>query len=174
MQQYLMIGEIVRPQGIRGEVKLRPVTCDPGRFEGLEAAFFKRGEAFVPVRFRVNRIQPDAVYLSVEGVTDRNQAEKLRGEFLYVYRAHAVQLDADSNFLCDLIGLRGRDDSGRDLGRLDEVLQPGGNDVYVFHGPMGEVLVPAIKSVVCKVDLEKGEMLLDSKRLQEVAVFDED
>ena len=53
-------------------------------------------------------------------------------------------------------------------------MQPGGNDVYVFKGPLGEVLVPALKSVVVKVDLEKGEMLLDGKRLDEVAVFDED
>ena len=53
-------------------------------------------------------------------------------------------------------------------------MQPGGNDVYVFKGPLGEVLVPALKSVVLKVDLEAGEMRLDGKRLDEVAVFDED
>ena len=93
---------------------------------------------------------------------------------LYVDRAHAVPLDEDSCFLCDLYGLRGVDNSGRDLGTLKDVLQPGGNDVYIFNGPMGEVLVPALKSVVLKVDLEKGEMLLDAARLNEVAVFDED
>ena len=71
-------------------------------------------------------------------------------------------------------GLRGVDSAGRDLGTLKDVLQPGGNDVYVFEGPLGEVLVPALKSVVLRVDLEKGEMLLDAKRLSEVAVFDED
>ena len=54
------------------------------------------------------------------------------------------------------------------------MLQPGGNDVYVFKGPLGEVLVPALKSVVEKVDLEAGEMRLDGRRLNEVAVFDED
>ena len=58
-----------------------------------------------------------------------------------------MELDADTNFLCDLIGLHGVDDEGGDLGTLRDVLQPGGNDVYVFEGPRGEVLVPALKSV---------------------------
>ncbi len=174
LSQYLMIGEITKPQGVRGEVKLRPCTCDIARFEGLENVYFGRDGAYLPVRVAVNRIQDDAVFLNVEGVTDRDGAEKLRGTRVYVDRAHAVALDEDTTFLADLYGLRGVVSDGRDLGELKDVLQPGGNDVYVFRGPLGEVLVPALKSVVVKVDLEKGEMLLDGKRLDEVAVFDED
>ena len=71
-------------------------------------------------------------------------------------------------------GVRGVVSDGRDLGKLTDVMQPGGNDVYVFKGSLGEVLVPALKSVVLKVDLQQGEMLLDGARLDEVAVFDED
>jgi len=85
-----------------------------------------------------------------------------------------VELDEDSTFICDLIGLHGIVDDGRDLGKLKDVLQPGGNDVYVFRGPLGEVMVPALRSVVTKVDLEAGEIHFDGKRLNEVAVFDED
>ena len=114
------------------------------------------------------------MFLTLEGVEDRDAAEKLRGELLYIDRAHAVELDEDTNFLCDLIGLHGVDDEGGDLGTLRDVLQPGGNDVYVFNGPRGEVLVPALKSVVKKVDLEAGEMVLVAARLREVAVFDAD
>ena len=171
---YLMIGEITKPQGVRGELKLRPCTCDPDRFEGLDLAYFKKGETYVPVNIKVNRIGADAVFMNIEGVNDRNEAERMRGEYLYIDRAHAVELDEDSTFLCDLYGLHGIDDSGRDFGKLIDVFQPGGNDVYIFKGPLGEVLVPALKSVVIKVDLEKGEMLMDAKRLNEVAVFDED
>ena len=174
LNPYLMIGEITKPQGVRGEVKVRPCTCDPDRFDGLETVYFEKGGAYVPVRVTVNRIGDDAVFMNVEGVGDRTAAEALRGVKLYIDRAHAVQLDADSNFLTDLIGLRGVVSDGRDLGKLTEVMQPGGNDVYVFKGPLGEVLVPALKSVVAKVDLERGEMLLVGKRLDEVAVFDED
>ena len=171
---HLVIGEITKPQGVRGELKLRPITCDFSRFEGLDLAYLKRGDAYEPIRLTVNRIQPDAVYLNVEGVVDRNAAERLRGELLYIDRAHAVELDEDSTFLCDLIGLHGVVSDGRDLGTLKDVMQPGGNDVYVFKGPLGEVLVPALRSVVEKVDLDAGEIRFDGKRLDEVAVFDED
>ena len=174
LSSYLMIGEITKPQGVRGEVKVRPCTCDPGRFEGLETVYVKEGEAYRPLRVSVTRLGDDAVYLRVENVADRDAAEKLRGTPLYIDRPHAVQLDEDTTFIADLYGLRGLDDTGRDLGTIVDVMQPGGNDVYVFRGPLGEVLVPALKSVVLGVDLEKGEMRLDGRRLNEVAVFDED
>ena len=171
---HLAIGEITKPQGVRGELKVRPITCDFSRFEGLRGAFLKRGDAFEAVSLKVNRVSPDAVFLNIKGIDDRNAAERLRGEMLYVDRAHAVELDEDSTFICDLIGLRGLVSDGRDLGILKDVMQPGGNDVYVFDGKLGEVLVPALRSVVTKVDLEKGEIHFDAKRLDEVAVFDED
>ena len=174
LAEYLVIGEITKPQGVRGEIKVRPITCDYTRFEGLEQVYLKRGEAYEPLNVTVNRVTGDAAYLNVEGVADRNQAEALRGQLIYIDRAHAVELDEDSTFICDLIGLHGLSDDGRDLGTLKDVLQPGGNDVYVFRGPMGEVLVPALRSVVVKVDLQAGEIRLSGARLDEVAVFDED
>ena len=173
LSEERMIGEITKPQGVRGEVKVRPCTCDPERFDGLEVVYIKKGERYAPINVTVNRLTPDAVFMNVEGVADRDQAEKLRGTMIYIDRAHAVALDDDTTVLCGLYGLAGAVNDGRDLGRLTDVMQPGGNDVYVFKGPLGEVLVPALKSVVLSVDLEKGVMLLDGARLDEVAVFEE-
>ena len=170
---HLVIGEITKPQGVRGELKLRPITCDFERFEGLETAYLKRGDGFEAIHMTVNRIAPDAVFFNIDGISDRTAAERLRGELIYIDRAHAVELDEDSTFICDLIGLHGLASDGRDLGTLRDVMQPGGNDVYVFKGPLGEVLVPALRSVVEKVDLEAGEIRFDGARLDEVAVFDE-
>lgn len=174
MQEYLLIGEITKPQGVHGELKLRPVTCDYSRFEGLETVYLKQENGYRPVRIDVRKAAADAVFLRMEGVETRNDAEEMRGQAVYIDRAHAVELDADSCFICDLIGLRGVCTDGSEIGKLIDVMQPGGNDVYVFKGKKGEVLVPALKSVVKKVDLEKGEMLLCSERMAEVAVYDED
>jgi 16S rRNA processing protein RimM len=91
-----------------------------------------------------------------------------------VDRAHAIELTEDETFLCDLVGLRGVDDEGREIGVLADVLQPGGNDVYIFKGPRGDVLVPALKSVVQKVDLEAGVMTLVAARMAEVAVYEDE
>lgn len=173
MQDFLLIGEITKPQGVRGELKLRPVTCDPSRFEEMNIAYLKDGDGYRPVRIQVRSASADAVFLRMEGVETRNDAEEMRGTALYIDRAHAVALDNDSNFLCDLIGLKGVLTDGGEIGRLIEVMQPGGNDVYVFRGTRGEVLVPALRSVVVRVDLSAGVMLLDAARMAEVAVYDE-
>ena len=174
MQEYLLIGEITKPQGVQGELKLRPITCDPWRFEDMDYAFVLEGETYRKVEIKVRKVNEDAVYLRMEGVLTRNDAEEMRGTKLYIDREHAVELDDDSNFICDLMGLKGMLTDGSEIGKIIDVMQPGGNDVYVFKGKKGEVLVPALKSVVLKVDVSEGFILLDSERMAEVAVYDED
>ena len=174
MQEYLLIGEITKPQGVQGELKVRPITCDPWRFEDMDYAYIKEGETYRKVQIKVRKVNEDAVYLRMEGVLTRNDAEEVRGTMLYIDRANAVELDEDSTFICDLMGLKGVLTDGSEIGKIVDVMQPGGNDVYVFKGKKGEVLVPALKSVVIKVDLNEGVMLLDSARMAEVAVYDED
>lgn len=174
MQEYLLIGEITKPQGVQGELKLRPITCDPWRFEDMDYAFIKEGESYKKVGIKVRKVNADAVYLRMEGIQTRNDAEEVRGTMLYIDREHAVELDEDTTFICDLMGLKGVLTDGSEIGKIIDVMQPGGNDVYVFKGKKGEVLVPALKSVVVRVDLNEGTMLLDAQRMAEVAVYDED
>lgn len=174
MQDYLLIGEITKPQGVQGELKVRPITCDPWRFEDMTYAFVLEGDNYRKVEIKVRKVNEDAVYLRMEGVLTRNDAEEVRGTKLYIDREHAVELDEDSTFICDLMGLKGVLTDGSEIGKIIDVMQPGGNDVYVFKGKKGEVLVPALKSVVVKVDLNEGVMLLDADRMAEVAVYDED
>ena len=174
LDTHLIIGQILKPQGVRGEVKVKPITCDLERFAETEFVFLKKNDTFVRRNVTVTRVNDDAVYMFFEGVTDRNAAELLRNEMLYIDREHAVELDDDEEFICDLIGCEGVDTNGRKIGKLVDVVQPGGNDVYVFQGPLGEVLVPALNRVVVSVDVENKHMLLDAVALSEVAVFDED
>ena len=170
MQDYLLIGEVTKPQSVQGELKLRPITCDPARFEGMTYAFVEEDGKYRRVNISVRRVGADAIFFRMEGVNTRNDAEEMRGTLLYIDRAHAVELDEDSAF----IGLKGVLTDGNEIGELIDVMQPGGNDVYVFKGKRGEVLVPALKSVVVKVDLAAGVMLLDSARMAEVAVYDDE
>jgi len=173
LSTHIVIAEVAKPQGVRGELKLRPITQDIYRFDGLKKIYLKQGKEYVPVKIKVNRIAEDAVYVNFDGVTDRNEAEKYRAQLVYIDRAHAIELDEDSDFICDLIGLTGVDTEGNSLGKLADVLQPGGNDVYVFKKGRTELLVPALRSVVVRVDYENGQMILDAKRLSEVSVTNE-
>ena len=174
MNEYLAIGEVLKPQGVRGEVKIRPITCDLMRFDDLEEIYLQKNNAWEKHAVHVTRIEDDAVYLTFAGISDRNGAETLRGQMLYVDRAHAVELEEDENFIVDLIGLKGIDDEGNEYGKIIDVMQPGANDVYVFRDDRRrEMLVPALKSVILKVDLQEGTMLMSAARLREVAVTDE-
>lgn len=172
--EYLLIGEITRPQGVRGEMRVRPYTDDPMRFEDLDEVYVKRGDKYEARGITFVRLNSDdVVIIRMDGVGDANAVEALRGEKLYVDREHAVELPEDADFIVDLIGCRVTDDEGNDYGKITDVMQPGGNDVYVISGKRGEVLVPALKSVVISVDTKAGEMLLNAARMREVAVFED-
>ena len=170
LAEYLLIGEVLRPQGVKGQVKVRPDTDDPARFLGIEEVFLKKGVAYAPVRVEDVSVRSDGVYLRLDGAQDRTAAEKQRGLLLYIDRAHARKLEENETFICDLIGCAVVDSRGKELGKVADVLQPGGNDVYVIKTPRGEMLLPALRHVIPTVDVEKGEIVVDETRLPEVAV----
>ena len=172
LSEYLMIGEVLRPQGVKGLVKVRPDTDDPYRFEDLEFAYVKKGNSYEQISIEDVSVRDDGVYLRLNGVQDRNEAEKQRGMMLYVDRAHARELAEGETFICDLIGCKVVDLDGNELGVVKDVLQPGGNDVYVIKTPKGEMLLPAVLHVVPEIDVEKGIMKVDAACLPEVAVCD--
>ena len=99
--EYLKIGLILKPQGIRGEIKVLPLTDDPHRFIGLKQAFLS--EEKKPVRIMGARVGKDAVYLFLEKIYDRTAAESVRGQFIYIDREHAVKLPEGRYFIADLI-----------------------------------------------------------------------
>ena len=172
-QAYLLLGEIVRPQGIRGEVKVKHFTDDPYRFEDLETVYIKRGNEYQPIGVTGARVQKDDVYLTLEGILDRNEAEKLRGTQLWVDRANAVELDEDSVFIADILGAKAYDTQGKEIGVLKDVLTPGGVDVFVFKTAQGTMMMPALKTVILTMDADEGRIVLDENRLEEVALYED-
>lgn len=172
-EPYLLIGQIVRPQGVRGEVKVRHFTDDPARFMELENVFVKDGEQYRTVEITGCRVQKDDVFLSLRGTEDRNQAEGLRDVMLYVDRAHARQLGEDEVFIADILGAKAVDTKGNEIGTLRDVLQNSSTDVFVFDTPRGEMMMPALKRVILEMDAAKGRIVLDESKLHEVALFED-
>ena len=173
LNPYLLIGEIVRPQGIRGEVKVRHYTDDPRRFEVLESALIQRGGQYEPIEITGCRVQKHDVFLTLKDVTDRDAAEKLRGVQLYVDRAHARELGEDEVFIADILGANAFDTKGEFIGTLKEVLTPGGVDVFVFDTPKGTLMMPALGSVLLTLDAQNGTIVLDELKLNEVALYED-
>lgn len=87
-----------------------------------------------------------------------SDAEKLKGQELFVHRKHAVELEEDEYFICDLIGIDVYEED-KLLGQLTDVLETGSNDVYIVQDSnMREILIPALKSVVESIDIEGKRM----------------
>ena len=173
--EYLQIGEIVKPQGIRGEVKLKAMTSDLSRYARLDYVFLLRKGEYVKTKVEKGRSYDGFAFLKLEGVRDRNEAEMMRGVKVYIDRAHAIDLDEDENFVCDLIGLKAIDTKGNEIGTLRDVLTPNAVcDVYAFDTPRGDMMIPALRRVVKAVDLDEGTITLDEEVLPEVAVWEDE
>ena len=172
-QPYLLIGEITRPQGIRGEVKVKHYTDDPSRFLDLSFAYVLQDEKYEKLHIASARVQKDDVFLTLDNVNDRNIAEKYRGIKLYVDRENARSLDKDEVFIVDIIGAKAEDTKGNPIGVLKEVLTPGGVDVFVFHTDKGSLMVPAIKEVLLTLDSDNGLIVLDENKLLEVGLYED-
>lgn len=98
--------------------------------------------------------------LLLEGITNREEADALKGQLIEIPDAQVRRNDEESYFLHELIGLEMVTSTGDVVGRVTEVLQPGANDVYVVHGDAGEVLVPAIGDVINEIDIAAGRIVI--------------
>lgn len=161
MENLLRVGVITSPHGVRGEVKVFPTTDDVNRFKKLKTVILDTGKEQKTVGIEQVKFFKNMVILKLKGYDSMNEVEGLRQKDLLVTRDQAVKLEADENFIVDLIGLKVVTDEGETLGEMKDVLQTGANDVYIVKASSGkEILLPAIKDCILKVDLEKGEMLV--------------
>jgi len=149
---------VLGAHGIRGELKCRIVTDFPSRR-------FRRGHTVVidaePHTIQTARVQGMIVLLKLEDVADRDAAASLRGKDIQIRAGDAVALPKGQYFWHQVIGLQVEDaTTGEPLGKVTDILETGANDVYVVHGGRGEILVPAIKDVIKRIDPAAGVMLI--------------
>lgn len=154
MYEYLQIGKIVNTHGIRGEMKLIPLTDDPGRFDELDWVYVEKDGMH---KYNIESVKyfKGMVIIKLEGVDNPEAAASFKEHFLLVDRQNAVKLPEDTFFICDILGSRVYDENGSELGILHDVLQTGSNDVYIVKGSGGEILIPALKSVIRRVSPEQ-------------------
>ena len=152
---------MLRPHGNAGELRVHPFNPElPNLQPGGDV--YLLGE-----RRRIERVREDRgqVLVGLEGLTRRGAVEEMRGALLEVAEEELLR-GADEHFVYELVGLEVVTDGGRTLGRVSEVLSTGANDVYVVKGPSGEVLVPAIASVVQAIDVAGGRMSITNAAVQ--------
>ena len=150
MNDLLVIGQIINTHGLRGEMKVMPLTEDMRRFDDLEFVLLKGN------KLKVEGVKyfKDKVILKLEGINSIEEAEKLKRSYLEIDRENAIELEEDEYFIVDLIGCKVVDTEGFEYGKIKDVIQTPSNDVYWVQGNK-EVLVPVLKDIVLEIDMDK-------------------
>lgn len=158
---YIALGRILRPHGVRGEVVVEVLTDFPERLGELAQVHLGDAHQATATAVRSCRGNGDTLLMAFEGYLDRTAVEALRGQLVQVPLDEAAPLPEDTYYPYQLVGLDVVTTAGDDLGRLSDVLFTPANDVYVVTGPRGEVLLPAIRQVIKQIDLDAGRMVVE-------------
>ncbi|TWH48441.1 ribosome maturation factor RimM [Sporomusa sp. KB1] len=160
--ELITIGKIVAPHGVRGDVRIVPLTDFPDRFYDLTKVLVDDvGE----LALESARQHKKFILLKFAKLDSINDIEHLRGKLIKIRREDAVKLPEGRYYIFDIIGLNVFTEEGLLLGTITDVLQPGSNDVYVVkQQDKSELLIPAIKEVVKKIDILGKQMIV---KLQE-------
>ena len=157
--RYLVIGRVLKPFGVHGELKVEILSDFPERFASLRQVFIGADAKSFSVEH--TRRHGNAVLVKLVGIDTPEAAAHLREQLVYVALEDAVALPENRVYLYQLIGLTVKTTTGKRLGEITDVLDTRANDVYIVSDGTREILLPAIPDVVKAVNLESGEMLVE-------------
>lgn len=154
----IVIGAVVAPFGVRGELKVVVRTDFPERFDKGRLVTLKsaKGTRFT-TKVEASSAHKGGIILKLQGIDDKNAAEDLRGAEFVIDKSEVAKLPEGSYYHYELIGLNVVTDDGREVGEIVDILQSGANDVYETSTG---VLIPAIKQIVVKIDAKEGLMVI--------------
>lgn len=171
--ELVEIGEVLKPQGIKGEIKIRHF-CDSAEVAaGFKTVYLKQKDGAEPLVVIKSRNDMTYAFLTLKGIDDRDKAEALRGKLLYADKNAFPKLPKDIFYIRDLVGLSVVTETGEDLGKIIDILQHGAVDVYCVKSEKDFMMFPALNRVIISTDIAAGKMVLNKKALSEVAVYED-
>lgn len=153
--ERIVIGRVGAAHGIRGELRIIPLTDFPERFAALREVMV--GDELL----HIESVKPQGknFLMRFREYTVREDAQKLTGRLLTVARAEAAPLDEGEYYVFDIVGLTVYDEENNELGTVENVLRTGSNDVYAVRSEDGrEILIPALRKAVRTIDVPNGRM----------------
>lgn len=165
---FITIGEIIKAQGIKGEVKVKALTDDIMRFKKLKQVYV----GGICYDILGMRISGDFVFLNLSGVVDRTMAESLVGKDVQIDRVHAVDLPENTYFITDIIGCDVFMSDKTYVGKVDYIYQNGAADVYEVKGEKN-VMFPFLNSLIVSIDVDNKKIVVDKDEFKKVAVYED-
>ena len=163
--QYLTIAAVLKPQGIRGEVKVKVYLDDSSALSKIPRVFISGAEyALMNVR-----AQGEFAYLTLRGVADRNAAELLRGKDVEALKSECPPLPEGRYYIGDIEGCRVVTEDNDIIGEVKSVV-PARTDIFVLSTPSGELSFAAAEGVILDIDPENKQIVVNYKRFKEVSV----
>lgn len=158
---YITIGKITNTHGLKGEVKIYPLTDDAKRFDLLENAYL--GDEKIQVQVEGVKYQKNLVILKFKEYDHINQIKDFKDYYIYVDQAGRVDLPEDHFFIYEILNSEVFDLDMNLIGILIDIIQGSGNDVYVIKDDKKEkqYLIPAVKEFVKKIDIEEKKIYID-------------
>jgi 16S rRNA processing protein RimM len=160
--QMILMGAIAGVHGVRGEVKVKSFTSDPLAVAAYGPLFDEQGRKF-DLKLSSKAAKDTIVIAKIDGVSDRNAAEALKGKRLYVSRDALPAVEDETEFYAsDLIGLEVEDRNGKTLGKVVALQDFGAGDIIaVGGGPEGDFDLPFADCFVPVVDLAAARIVVD-------------
>ncbi len=160
-EDLIIFGKIVRPHGIKGEVKIVPMIPWPDGFRVTGSIFLEGSSQNQWVEIEHGRWGKDGAVVKIRQVQDRNTAESLRTFMVKISRDKMPALSSNGHYDHELIGLKMMTRSGEMVGIVKKVLHLPAQDVYEIESSKGMVMIPAVDAFIKKIDLKKQVMVIE-------------
>ena len=158
MDKEIIIGKIVAPHGVRGDIRILPLTEKPELFLDLEYLLLEGGKKLT---VKNARFQKRMILVTTKEVTSMNEAELLRDKNIYIKAEDLPELEEDEFYVADVVGIPVYDLEGNQIGTFKDSLSTGSNDVYIIAVPGAkDILVPALKEYFKEINLAEKRIVV--------------
>lgn len=158
MDKEIVIGKIVAPHGVRGDIRIMPLTDRPEQFLNLSYLLLEDGRQLT---VKAARFHKRMVLVSTKEITTMNDAELLRDKKILIRAEDLPPLEEGRFYVADLIGLPVFDEEGKQLGTFKDSITTGSNDVYIVAVPGSkDLLIPALKIYVREINLQEKRIVV--------------
>lgn len=167
MKDFLTVAKILKPQGIKGEVKVFTYTDSPADLQAFDKVYIG-GNCYKLLKVRPQN--GDCAFLTLSSVADRNAAELLRGLDVEVDREMAPALPEGTYYIVDVIGCKVVTESGEEIGEVTDIT-PARTDIYEYKTPDKKMVsFAAVEGVILSTDVQTKTLVVNSAKLAEVAI----
>jgi|Deesub1362B_J571_1020462.scaffolds.fasta_scaffold00298_5 16S rRNA processing protein RimM len=159
--EEIVIGKVLGPKGIKGEVKVLPLTYSIERFHEVKGvSIIIRGEKR---RLNIEYVKPykkNLILIKFSEISDRTTAERLRGVELKIPIEESPPPPEGSYYYYQIIGIEVVTDEGRVIGKVEEIWETGANDIYIVRDREKEYLIPAVEEFIREIDIDQNRMTI--------------